>query len=187
MKQFFEDLAQKALDCGAYKAQVIGTDEIVFDEGLRKACEANYCGNYGRNYACPPNVGEPEELIREAKSYAKALVFQTVTQIEDSYDIEGMMEAAENHSKTADKIEKMVSQYYPEYLQLTAGKCDRCKVCAQITGEPCRMPQKAISSVEAYCMNCSQLAAASGMLYINGQNTVTYFGMFLLPEAEIDG
>ncbi|MGI6006169.1 MAG: DUF2284 domain-containing protein [Ruminococcus sp.] len=187
MGNFFEELAQKALECGAYKAQVIDTDQIVFDEELRKACEANYCGNYGRNYACPPNVGEPGELIAEAKSYAKGLVFQTVTEIEDSYDIEGMMEAAEKHSKTADKIEKIISQSYSHFLQLTAGKCDRCKVCAQITGEPCRMPDKAISSVEAYCMNCTQLAAASGMQYINGQNTVTYFGMFLLPETEIDG
>ena len=37
-------------------------------------------------------------------------------------------------------------------------------------------------------MNCSQVAAISDMLYVNGQNTVTYFGMFLLPrESEIDG
>lgn len=186
MEGFFEGLANKAIECGAYKASVITTDQIDFDAELRKACEANYCGNYGRNYACPPHVGEPEKLIAQAKTYRYALVFQSVTQIEDSYDIEGMMEAAENHSKTADKIEKVVSGYYPQYLQLTAGKCDRCKVCAQVTGEPCRMPEKAISSVEAYCMNCSQLAQASDMLYVNGKNTVTYFGMFLLPEGEID-
>ena len=186
--EFFEKLAEQARECGAYKAKVIDTNMISFDEGLRKACEANYCGNYGRNYACPPHVGEPKELIAKARSYAWGLVFQTVTQIEDSYDIEGMMEASKNHTKTADRIEKIVSRHYDHYLQLTAGECNRCKVCAQVTGEPCRMPEKAISSLEAYCMNCSQVAAISDMLYVNGQNTVTYFGMFLLPrESEIDG
>lgn len=181
MDKCFETLEKKSLECGAFKAKVITTDKIVFDKELRKACEANYCGNYGRNYACPPHVGAPEELIEKAKSYPVALVFQTVTEIEDSYDIEGMMEAAQNHTKTADAIEKAVEEFYKEYLQLTAGGCNRCKQCAQITGEPCRMPERAISSVEAYCMNCSQLATASDMLYINGVNTVTYFGMFLLP------
>ena len=186
MSDCYEELAKRAIECGAFKAKVITTDKIVFDKELRKACEANYCGNYGRNYACPPNVGDAEELIQKAKSFPKGLVFQTVTEIEDSYDIEGMMEAAEGHTKTADKIEKVVAQHYSGYLQLTAGGCNRCKQCAQITGEPCRMPDRAISSVEAYCMNCSQLATASDMLYINGVNTVTYFGMFLLPDGEID-
>ncbi len=187
MQKIYEELVEKAISCGAYKAQVIDIEKIRFDEGLRKACEANYCGNYGRNYACPPYVGEPSQLIARAKSYDKGLVFQTVTAIEDSYDIEGMEEAAKNHRKTSDQIEKAVAVHYSEYLQLAAGGCTRCAQCAQITGEPCRMPDKAISSLEAYCMDCPQLAAVSGMNYINGQNTVTYFGMFLLPQTEIDG
>ncbi|MBM3708346.1 MAG: DUF2284 domain-containing protein, partial [Actinobacteria bacterium] len=36
-----------------------------------------------------------------------------------------------------------------------------------------------ISSLEAYCMNVSTLAGLCNMKYINGQNTVTYFGAFL--------
>ncbi|MBM3710008.1 MAG: DUF2284 domain-containing protein, partial [Actinobacteria bacterium] len=34
-------------------------------------------------------------------------------------------------------------------------------------------------SLEAYCMNVSTLAELCNMKYINGQNTVTYFGAFL--------
>lgn len=185
MKQY-EEMEQYCMECGAFKAKVIDTDRIPFDEELRKACEANICGHYGRNYACPPNVGTPGELIAEAKSYQKGLVFQTVTEIEDSYDIEGMMDAQNRHTEVADSIEKMVRKHYEKFLRLEAGGCTRCKVCGQITGEPCRMPDKATASVEAYCMNCSQLAEVSGMKYINGVNTVTYFGMFLLPATEID-
>jgi hypothetical protein len=34
-------------------------------------------------------------------------------------------------------------------------------------------------SLEAYGVNVSALASAAGMKYINGQNTVTYFGAVL--------
>ncbi|MGM0366804.1 MAG: DUF2284 domain-containing protein, partial [Actinomycetota bacterium] len=106
-------------------------------------------------------------------------VFQTVTQIEDSFDFEGMKEAALKHSKIADTINKDIKKQSDNYLQLTAGECSVCSVCAQVENKPCRFPDKAISSLEAYCMNVSTLAELCHMKYINGQNTVTYFGAFL--------
>ncbi len=175
----FEVMEKEALRLGSYKAKVVSVADIKFDINLRKACEANYCGNYGRNYACPPFIGSSEELIERAKKYAFGLVFQTVTEIEDSYDFEGMMEAADHHQKLADQLEKVVEKEYPNYLLLTAGACNRCAKCGQLTGEACRMPEKMVSSVEAYCMDCAQLASISDMNYMNGADTVTYFGLIL--------
>ena len=59
---------------GAADARVIDTGKIPFDPKLRSYCAANACGSYGRNYACPPHVGEPDELIARAKSYRRALL-----------------------------------------------------------------------------------------------------------------
>lgn len=174
-----EQLIKAALEHGAYKAAFIDVAEIPFDSSLREYCKANYCGSYGKNYACPPYVGEAEELIQKAKGYQTAMVFQTVTSIEDSFDIEGMAQAAAGHAATAAAINKEVEALGKEYLQLTAGGCNICPVCAQAENKPCRFPGKAISSLEAYCMNVSTLASKCGMKYINGQNTVTYFGAFL--------
>ena len=69
-------------------------------------------------------------------------------------------------------------------LHLGAGGCGVCEVCAKKTGEPCRFPDKAMPSLEAYGVNVSELARAAGMKYVNGQNTVTYFGavLFSMPE-----
>jgi predicted metal-binding protein len=173
------DLVKTCVEAGAYKARVIKTDKIPFDENLRNYCEANYCGSYGKNYACPPSVGDSNELIAKAKNYKKALIFQTVFQIGDSFDFEGMKEAASKHSKIADIINKDIKKQYDNYLQLTAGECSTCPVCALVENEPCRFPDKAISSLEAYCMNVSTLAKLCDMEYINGKNTVTYFGAFL--------
>ena len=64
-------------------------------------------------------------------------------------------------------------------LHLGAGGCGVCERCAKQTGEPCRFPHLALASLEAYGVNVSQLAQAANMKYINGQNTVTYFGAVL--------
>ncbi|MBM3700558.1 MAG: DUF2284 domain-containing protein [Actinobacteria bacterium] len=172
-------LVKICIDAGAYKSYIIETDKIPFDENLRSYCEMNYCGHYGKNYACPPGIGESKELIAKAKEYKKALVFQTVTEIKDSFDFEGMQEAQSRHTKAADKINEHIRKLFDNYLQLTAGGCKVCKVCAQVDDKPCKFPDKAISSLEAYCMNVSTLAGLCNMKYINGQNTVTFFGAFL--------
>lgn len=175
-----ESLVNISLRAGAYKAHVIPTDRIPFDENLRRYCEADVCGNYGKNYACPPGIGEAGTLIGKAREYKKALVFQTVTPIEDSFDFEGMKEAASRHSRIAAIINGHIKKRYDDHLQLTAGECTVCPVCAQVDDKPCRFPDKAVSSLEAYCMDVSALAGLCDMKYTNGKNTVTYFGAFLL-------
>lgn len=174
-----EDIVKRCSEFGAYKASMIDIDEITFDENLRSYCEVNYCGSYGKNYACPPSIGDVKEVIAKAKSYKSALVFQTVTEIEDSYDFEGMQKAALRHSKVADFINAELKKQYSDYLQLTAGGCTVCPVCSAVENKPCRFPDKMISSLEAYCMNVTILAEQCNMKYINGVNTVTYFGTFL--------
>ncbi len=174
-----ELLIEKAIQFGAYRAYVIDVDKITFDEGLRNYCEVNYCGSFGKNYACPPDVGSVSVVIEKAKSYNKALIFQTIGQLEDSYDFEGMQEAASIHTDVSNKIDDEVKQQYTNYLQLTVGGCSVCKTCAIVDSLPCRFPDRAVSSLEAYCMNVSTLAGLCNMKYINGKDTVTYFGAFL--------
>jgi predicted metal-binding protein len=177
-------LVQTCLDAGAYKAYVIVVEKIPFDKDLRVYCEANYCGNYGCNYACPPYVGTADELVEKARKFKHALVFQTVKGLEDSYDFEGMTEAAKQHAENAMTISGSLTECVGPFLQLTAGGCNLCEICAQKTGEPCRFPCDAISSLEAYCINVSTLAGLCDMKYINGTNTVTYFGAFLYDEHQ---
>lgn len=101
-----ENLVKTAIEAGAYKAFVITTDKIPFDENLRSYCDTNYCVSYRKNYACPPSVVDAKELITKAKNYKKALIFQTVTPILDSFDFEGMKQAQFRHSKIVDTINK---------------------------------------------------------------------------------
>lgn len=178
-------LEKAALELGAQNASIVEVKDIIFNADFRKACEANRCGKYNRCWTCPPAIGGIDELIQKAKSFDYGLVYQTITSIEDSFDIEGMLEAGKKHNALSHQIGKCFSASGLEkWLNLSAGGCNICRRCAKLTNEPCRHPDEALSSVEAYGTSVQDLAKLSGMNYINGKNTVTYFGMFLysLPK-----
>lgn len=180
-----ESIVQFALDNGAFRAAFVDVEKIDTDPVFRDMCASNACGNYGRCWMCPPDVGDIDALMAELKTYDTALVYQTVGELEDSYDFEGMMEAGAAHNRLVQRIRDHISpdaygKDFSKILHLGAGGCRVCEVCAKKTGEPCRFPEKALASLEAYGVNVSKLAAAAGMKYINGQNTVTYFGAVFL-------
>lgn len=175
-----KSLERAALDLGATRARVIAADAIETDRAFRDMCAANACGMYGRCYMCPPDVGEIEALMGEISSYTHALVYQTVSALEDSYDYEGMVEAKRRTYPLAQALRTVFSRpAIARVLHLGAGGCGVCETCAKRTGEPCRAPERAMPSLEAYGINVSRLAAAADMRYTNGQNTVTYFGAVL--------
>ena len=181
----FAFLCEIAKETGFTNAGLIPVENIPFDPVFRQACESNQCGRYGKCWTCPPAVGPIDELIARAKGYRYAVVYQTIGDIEDSYDFEGMMEVAASHNRnTRSFIERTEGIWKGRYLHLSAGGCHYCGRCAKEDDQPCRFPEKALASLEAYGVMVSQLASRVSMKYINGVNTVTYFGMCLFDDAE---
>lgn len=174
-----QSLADAAIKKGADNAAVISVDNIPFRREFRAACEQNTCGKYGGCWMCPPDVGDIDEMIARAKGYRHALIFQSIGRLEDSFDIEGMERAAKRHNALTQELAAELGPLLDTPLKLGAGACQVCGRCSKRDNEPCRYPQKAIASLEAYGIAVSELAERSGMSYINGQNTVTYFGGFL--------
>ena len=127
-----------------------------------------------------PDAGDIHDLMAALKTYSYALVYQTVSELEDSYDFEGMMDAGVAHNLLMVELRRGIDTLaLPRVLHLGAGGCRMCEVCAKRTGEPCRHPDLAVASLETYGVNVSKLAPAAGMKYINGKDTVTYFGAVL--------
>ncbi len=187
--KMFEAIVAEAKHLGAFKANVIEAKKIKTDRAFRDMCASNACGVYGKCYMCPPDVGEVEQLMAELKSYDYALVYQTVSALEDSFDFEGMVEAKKKSYPLAQSLRRVFSDLgLVKVLHLGAGGCGVCNTCAKQTGEPCRFPALAMPSLEAYGVNVSQLAKAADMKYTNGQNTVTYFGavLFSLNESKYE-
>lgn len=171
-----DKLIEKALEGGAKKASAVPVGSIVLHEVFLDYCKMNTCGQYGKCWTCPPDIGDIHDLMAELKTYKTAVVYQTVGLLEDSFDIEGMQRQRVVHNRLARQLRKLA----PDALHLAAGGCRVCERCAKVDEEPCRFPKEALASLEAYGINVSELAPLAGMKYINGKDTVTYFGAIFL-------
>lgn len=178
-----DELVRAALEAGADKAAVIDISKVVVSESFRTTCEGNQCGNFGRNWSCPPYAdGDIQRMMEEVKSYQYCLLYQIIGQLEDSFDIEGMMEAGVRLSGLSQELSgKLPELICKPYLHLS-GSCRLCEKCARLTGEPCRHPEKALRSISGYGIDVYNTTSCTDLKYINGQDTVTNFGIVLFSE-----
>lgn len=178
-----DQLLQLVLSCGATKAAVIPQRQIVMSAHFRDICASNQCGGYGQCWMCPPEIGDIEDLMAQVRSFPYGVLYQSVAEIEDSFDIEGMFEAGAAHAQLSQRVHAAVKPLLGDnFLHLSCGGCHLCETCAKRTGEPCRMPDKALPGLEGYGVDVYKTTQGTGLKYINGQNTVTYFGMVLFSE-----
>jgi predicted metal-binding protein len=195
-------------ELGVTHAGEVAVADIVFAPAFRDACVANACGKYGTNWACPPGIGEASDLIARAQKFTRGLVLQTVWPLQDAFDFDGMMAGAEKHNALFRKaVARVIPLLEPQrtaalpcaaraavgrqslaaeriedrsrHLALSAGACSICKTCTFPRGEPCRLPEQAMSSLEAYCIDVTALIDTAGLSYTNGPDTVSYVGLLL--------
>ena len=172
------DILSLALSVGFSNAEYIDVSLVVCDPAFRDMCVSNVCGKYGKCYMCPDDIGAIHTLVEKIKKYPRALIYQSIHTLEDNFDFEGMQAGGKLHQKMSYALEdKLREAGLVNYLHLSKGGCGLCAVCAKIDGLPCRHIGYALSSVEAYGINVSATVKNTSMKYINGVNTVTYFGM----------
>ena len=175
-------LVDAALEAGAAKAAVIDTGDVALSASFRDVCMKNSCGNYGRNWSCPPETGGIEELMDKVRSFPRALIYQTVGQLEDSFDFEGMLAAGAVLSDVGQRLETSAKGLLTrEHLHLS-GSCRLCDKCARLTGEPCRHPDRMLRSISGYGIDVAATCEKTPLRYNNGPDTVTYFGILLFSE-----
>lgn len=170
---------QQALDAGFTRAALVETKSLQVFPEVRDMCAANRCGQYGKNWGCPPGCGTLEECEARIRGYSQGIVVESVGQLEDSFDVDGMEEAAKQHRRRFDELLQAYRERYPGLLALGAGGCTRCEACTY-PGAPCRFPESLHGSMEGYGLMVSKVCKSCGIPYINGVNTVTYVGCYLL-------
>jgi predicted metal-binding protein len=146
---------------------------------VRQMCASDKCHQYNKNWACPPGCGTLEECAEKVQKYQKGIIVQTVGQLEDTMDGEGMMEAEARHKEAFLVLMEDLKQDYPSLLAIGAGCCTRCKTCT-FPDAPCRFPDKRVSSMEAYGMLVSEICKDNHLPYYYGDCTIAYTSCFLL-------
>ena len=155
---------------------------LTFTDDVRQMCEQNSCGRYNRAWNCPPVCGSVKELEKVCLSYKKGILINSVTGVEDSFDWEGMMEGGRGLCQLLIDLKKFAGELeMPDYRIFGGGGCYGCEDCSY-PDRPCHHPDMLFTPIEACGINVMQLAKDAGFKYINGQNTVTFFGMFLYND-----
>ena len=173
------NLINKITEVGFDKFAEIKLEQIVFNTEFRKLCEVNTCQKYGTNYMCPPHIGGAEECIDKVKRYFGGMIVQSIVQLEDSFDFEGMMAGQKEHDR---RMRKLAGELKGngDYLILGAGPCPICIECGVAKKTPCIKPNEAVSSVEAHCIDVNKTITNAGLKYNNGEATVSYVGLVLI-------
>ncbi|MDR2300465.1 MAG: DUF2284 domain-containing protein [Deltaproteobacteria bacterium] len=168
---------------GVDEAVMIDVNRIVFRPEFRELCEQNRCGNYDKNWRCPPKCGDIHELIDALKKKERAMVFTFVGKLKNPYDLDGMTKAGLSFAKVCQGVFEQARNLYAvmeaadkKPTVLGAGPCKNCEKCAILTKTPCRHPEEAVTSLEACGVDVGQLAKLSGLKYNAGSGTITYFG-----------
>lgn len=168
-----------ARDAGFESSALLDAQALAFMPEVRDMCSADRCHQYGKNWVCPPACGSIDECAARAAQFAKGLLVQTVGDIEDSFDIENMMAIAAQHKERFIALRDQLLPLYPDLLAMGAGGCDFCERCTY-PDAPCRYPDKAIPSMEAYGLMVNAVCTQSGLAYNYGPGKLAYSSCYLL-------
>ena len=174
----YKELEKLALVSGFTHAVPLDTTTISLKQEVRDMCK-NGCQQYARRWSCPPGCGSLNELREMICHYKKGILVQTVTELEDEFDWDGMIKAQNRHQEHFHLFLEKLCAFNPEFLPLGTGCCMICKTCSY-PDAPCRFPQKRISSMEACGMVVSEVCRQNRLKYYYGPNTIAYVACVLV-------
>ena len=174
-------LAGILAQAGMSESGGLDTAKLAFHPEVRAVCEENTCRSYDTCWVCPPAVGTVEECRGRCLAFGRMLLFSKAYTLEDSFDFEGMAFALDDFKKRVVEAAPALRERAGDVLILSNEGCGLCARCTW-PSEPCRFPDRAFHSIEGYGLMVGELAAAAGVKYNNGPNTVTFFGAVLFDE-----
>ena len=172
-------LARLADRCGFTHRALLDISTIDLKPEVRGMCAENTCGLYGRRWSCPPGCGTLRECEERLRGFSRGILVQTVGEVEDSFDFEGMARIEQVHKESFDAMYAALRADGVRTLALGAGGCTRCQRCTY-PDAPCRFPESMVSSMEAYGMLVLEVCRANGLKYYYGPGALAFTGCFLV-------
>lgn len=155
------------------------TSLVRVNEQVRDMCGSGKCPTYNTNWACPPACGDLDYYQGRIDSYSTCFLVQTVGQLEDSFDIEGIEDYAKLHAERVKKFAREVRNEDPTVMILGTGTCTNCAQCTY-PDEPCRFPNEQMTSMEGAGIWVSDLCTKANVPYNHGPNTIAYTSCVLM-------
>lgn len=171
-----EKLLELAREEGFFAA-VIPTEEVPVNGDFRVFCEQNLCGQYGANYACPPDCGTVEQLHQKILEQKYALVISTNWEIDGYEDKETVAYCRKTHNDAVLRLLDRVKEAGFKGFCTGYNGCPLCNPCKRRENKPCAFPEKRISCMSAYCIDVGKLAQRCGLEFDWNPSKLFLFGM----------
>lgn len=201
LKEDLESIKKKALEYGAYRAEILPIDKIVMDPRVRLKCLVPVCVNYGRNRMCPPNLPSLDEFGKALLRYHHAVIIQfkiglNQAEVQDRFAVkdlqalvldEGysqvMKETLCDMLEVLGKLEK--DALYMGYRFAAGLSGGSCVLCAECVGpgedKQCLHPFKARPSMEAMGIDVVATAELAGLkVQFPADTEAVWTGMLLV-------
>jgi len=177
--QNYEELATLAKDNGFSYYAPLNVGTLEFMPEVREMCNANQCDKYNTSWSCPPACASLEELRERVTGYSGGILVQTVGELEDSYDWDGIMDAGKRHKENFNRLRNALENNYPSVFAMGAGACILCEKCTY-PDQPCRYPEKMAASMEACGLFVSKVCTDNDLKYNYGPNKIAFTSCYLL-------
>ena len=175
----YEELAALAEQSGFTAWAPLDVSTLEVKQAVRDMCADNTCGAYEKRWSCPPGCGTIEECGERLRKFTHGILVQTCGDVEDSLDFEAMMDIEADHKAHFEQMYAALREKGGELLALGAGCCTQCRECTY-PDAPCRFPDKAVASMEAYGLLVLEVCKANGLTYYYGPEKMAYNSCFLL-------
>ncbi|GHS93577.1 hypothetical protein AGMMS50276_04410 [Synergistales bacterium] len=173
------ELVERAIKYGFSHASLLDASTLTVRSEVRDMCRADKCQMYDKNWMCPPACNDLSDNASRVTEYKSGLIVQTTGILEDDFDYDSMMAANDRQQKLFASFRDELKAEYPKLLALGNGSCRICEACAY-PDSPCRFPERAVSSMEAFGLVVSDVCTKNDLGYYYGPKTITYTGCFLL-------
>lgn len=159
----------------------INIDTLKFDPKIKALCKENKCGQYGKNYMCPPYIEDSSTFKHRLGNYEKAIIIVLKKQIQDSNDHEEFYKHADVlHDKMLGIERKAKNCGYINALALIGGHCRLCQPCKAYHASPCPFPKKARTSMEAVGIHVIDSCKAIGLDINFRKDQVIWIGLLMI-------
>lgn len=174
-----DELIRAGLEAGFSRVAPLDAETLHLKPEVRQMCASDSCGKYNTNWSCPPGCGTLEECQARIARYSGGILVQTIGDLEDSFDGEGMLAAEARHKETFSRFYARLRAEYPQMLAIGAGCCTQCASCAY-PDQPCRLPDRMTSSMESYGMLVLEVCRDNHLEYYYGPKKIAYTSCYLL-------
>jgi len=177
--KIYEELEAAAKECGFTHFAELDVSTLEFQQEIRDMCNPKQCNKYNTSWSCPPACASLEEMRERVKDYTNGILVQTVGELEDSLDWDGIMEAGARHKENFGRMRTVLVEKHPSLLAMGAGECRLCDTCTY-PDEPCRFPDKMEVSMEACGLFVSKVCTDNNLAYNYGSENIAFTSCFLV-------